>query len=280
MTAHHRQAVLEAQTMSLTLGGGPLASRPPETANYRIDGPAHRLLWEPFPRRVRALLGSRTVLDSTDAKLLHESNLLPQLYVPRTDLREELLEATDHRTHCPFKGDAHYWSVRAGERLAENAVWSYPDPLDTAGWLTGHAAVYWSAMDAWFDEDDEVTGHIRDPYHRVDVRPTSRHVRIMAAGHDIAESRRALLLSETGLPNRFYLPMSDVPAELLLPSATHTICPYKGHASYRTLHIGDTVIEDAAWCYPEPLDGVRRIAGHLCFLADGIQTLVDGTPVG
>lgn len=264
--------------MSLTLGGGPLASRPPDTANYRIEGPAHRLLWQPFPRRVRALLGSETVLDSTRAKLLHESNLLPQLYVPRADLSENLLEATEHRTHCPFKGDARYWSVRAGERLADNAVWSYPEPIGGAEWLTGHAAVYWSAMDAWFDEDEEVTGHIRDPYHRIDVRPTSRHVQISAAGQEIADSRRVLMLSETGLPNRYYLPLSDIRGELL-PSATHTVCPYKGHASYRSLRTGDTVIEDAAWTYPEPLDDARRIAGHLCFLAEGIETLVDGEPL-
>ncbi|HEV7628181.1 MAG TPA: DUF427 domain-containing protein, partial [Streptomyces sp.] len=246
----------------------------------RIDGPAHRLLWQPFPRRVRALLGSRTVLDSTSVKLLHESNLLPQVYVPRSDVDQELLEESDHTTHCPFKGDASYWSVRAGERLAENAVWSYPEPLEGADWLKGHVALYWSAADAWFDEDEEVTGHIRDPYHRVDVRPTSRHVRVRAAGEDVAESRRALLLSETGLPNRFYLPLSDIRVELLEPSGTHTHCPYKGRASYRTLRAGGTAIADAGWSYEQPLDEARRVAGYLCFLAEGVETVVDGTLLG
>jgi uncharacterized protein (DUF427 family) len=266
--------------MTLTLDGGPLAPRPPETVNYTIDGPAHRLLWQPFPRRVRAVLGGETVLDSTRAKLLHESSLLPQLYVPRADLREDLLEESGHRTHCPFKGDARYWHVRAGERHAENAVWSYPDPVPGAEWLTGHAAPYWSSMDAWFDEDEEVTGHLRDPYHRVDIRPTSRHVLVRAGGMDVAESRRPLLLSETGLPNRFYLPPQDVRPELLEPSATHTHCPYKGRASYRTLRTPGGVVEDAAWCYEQPLDGAVRIAGHLCFLADGVETVVDGELLG
>jgi uncharacterized protein (DUF427 family) len=262
--------------MTLTLGGGPLASRPPETVNYRIDGPAHRLLWQPFPRRVRALLGRETVLDSSGAKLLHESNLLPQLYVPRGDLRQDLLEESGHTTHCPFKGDARYWHVRAGERVAENAVWSYPQPLPGADWLKGYLALYWSSMDAWFDEDEEVNGHIRDPYHRVDVRPTRRHVVVRAGGEDIADSRRAMLLSETGLPNRFYLPPGDVRGELE-PSATHTHCPYKGQASYRSLRTGDTVIRDAVWCYEQPLDEAVRIARRLCFLAEGIETYVDGT---
>ncbi|WP_314173694.1 DUF427 domain-containing protein [Streptomyces winkii] len=266
--------------MTLTLGGGPLASRPPETVNYTIEGPAHRLLWHPFVRRVRALLGSETVLDSESAKLLHESNLLPQLYVPWDDLRKDLLEESSHRTHCPFKGDAHYWNVRVGDRLAENAVWSYPEPMDGAEWLKGHAALYWSAMDAWFDEDEEVEGHVRDPYHRVDVRRTSRHVVVRAGSTEVAESRRAYLLSETGLPNRFYLPPEDVRTEQLRPSATHTHCPYKGRASYRSLHTADGVIHDAAWCYEQPLEAAMRARGYLCFLAEGIETVVDGTPLG
>jgi uncharacterized protein (DUF427 family) len=266
--------------MTLTFGGGPLATRPPETANYRVDGPAHRLLWQPFPRRVRALFGGETVLDSRHAKLLHESNLLPQLYVPEADLRADLLRPSDHTTHCPFKGDARYRTVAVGDRIAADAVWSYPEPMDGAGWLAGHAAVYWEGMDAWFDEDEEVFGHVRDPYHRVDVRPTGRHVHITAAGQPIADSRRAMLLSETGLPNRYYLPETDVRTDLLEPSATHTVCPYKGTASYHTLSFGDTLIRDAAWSYPEPLDDARRVAGHICFLADGVDILLDGEPVG
>ncbi|MGB8996320.1 MAG: DUF427 domain-containing protein, partial [Pseudonocardiaceae bacterium] len=97
--------------MSLTRGDGPLTSRPPDTVNYRIEGPAHRLLFAPFPRRVRAVFGGETVLDTTSGMLLHESNLLPQLYLPRDDVRGDLLTRTKHRTHCPFKGDASYWSV-------------------------------------------------------------------------------------------------------------------------------------------------------------------------
>jgi uncharacterized protein (DUF427 family) len=256
-----------------------LATPAPQSVNYQVDGPGHLLFWHDFPRRVRALFGNQVVLDSQNAKLLHESNLLPQLYVPRADVREDLLEPSSHQTHCPFKGDAAYWSVRVGDRLAENAVWSYPTPVDAANWLKGHVALYWSSMDAWFDEDEEVSGHIRDPYHRVDVRSTGREVRVMAGDLVVAETRRAKLLSETGLPNRFYVPWEDVRGELLEPSATHTVCPYKGTASYRALRVDGAVIADAAWCYPEPFDGARAIAGHLCFHADGVRTWVDGQEV-
>ena len=110
--------------MSLTFTGAPLAAEPPATTNYDIDGPKHRLFLHPFPRRVRARFADETVLDSTRGALLHESQILPRLYVPLEDLRADLLERTDHATHCPFKGDASYWSVRVGDRVAENAVWT------------------------------------------------------------------------------------------------------------------------------------------------------------
>jgi uncharacterized protein (DUF427 family) len=262
--------------MALTLGEAPLSSRPRATVNYRIDGPGHRLLFEPFPRRVRAVFGGETTLDTTSGMLLHESNLRPQLYLPRSDIRDDLLNSTDHRTYCPFKGDARYWSVTVNGQTADNAVWSYLDPLPEAGWLRDHVALYWDSMDAWFDEDEEVVGHLRDPYHRVDVRSTSRHVRVVAGDEVLAQSRRAVLLSETGLPNRFYLPADDVRAELLELSGTHTVCPYKGTASYRSLRTSSELIADAAWYYPEPLEGVRAVRGYLCFDAEGIETWVDG----
>lgn len=256
--------------------GRPLASAAPETVNYSIDAPPHRLLFDPFPRRVRAVFAGRAVLDTTRGMLLHESNLLPQLYVPREDVDTALLEVSDHTTHCPFKGDAAYWSLVAGDRTAEDAVWAYPEPFDAASWLRGYVAPYWSSMDAWFDEDDEVHGHLRDPYHRVDARPSSRHVAVVAGDEVIAETRRPVVLSETGLPNRYYIPVEDVRSGMLELSATHTVCPYKGTASYRSLRAPAGLIQDAAFFYPEPNDGVRAIAGLLCFLADGVETRVDG----
>ncbi len=97
--------------MSLTFSSGPLSGHPPETVNYRIDGPAHKLLMQEFPRRVRATFGGETVFDTTRAMLLHETGLLPQVYVPQDDIRADLLRPTDHHTYCPFKGTASYWSV-------------------------------------------------------------------------------------------------------------------------------------------------------------------------
>lgn len=265
--------------MSLTLSHGPLSGKP-AAANYRIEGPAHRLLFDDFPRRVRASYDGATVLDTRRGKLLHETGLLPQLYVPQQDVCFDMLEATDHTTHCPFKGDACYWSVRADERVAENALWAYPEPTEAASWLRDYVAAYWGAMDAWFDEDEEVQGHLRDPYHRVDVRESSRHVRVLWDNEVVAETERPKILSETGLPNRYYLPSGDVRSDLLEPSATQTICPYKGTASYHTLRVGERRIADAAWLYPEPLEGALKVRDHLCFdLAEGVTIEIDGARV-
>ena len=251
--------------MTLTFPGAPLASEPPLTTNYAIEGPRHRLLLHPFPRRVRARFAGEVVLDSTRGALLHESNILPRLYVPLEDVRADLLERTDHSTHCPFKGDASYWSVRVGDRVAENAVWTYEEPIDEASWLRGLVSVYPERMDAWLDEDEEVTG-LRDPYHRVDARRSSRRIEVRADGEVLARSERPVVVDETGLPLRFYLPREDV-AVALRPSETTKACPYKGRATYWSLD----GIEDVAWSYEEPLESMLAAGGHVSFDATKVE---------
>jgi len=258
-------------SMTLTFPGAPLASEPPDTTNYAIEGPRHRLLLHPFPRRVRARFAGETVLDSTRGAMLHESNILPRFYVPLEDVRADLLERTDHSTHCPFKGDASYWSVRVGDRVAENAVWTYEDPIPAARWLRGLVSVYTERMDAWLDEDEEVVG-LRDPYHRVDARRSSRRVELSAGGEVVARSERPVVVAETGVPLRFYLPREDVLAELR-PSETTAACPYKGRASYWSLN----GIEDAAWSYEEPLESMLTARGYVCFDAGKVELAESAT---
>ncbi len=261
--------------MSLTLGDGPLVAGDPPPSNYAIDGPAHRILWGKFPRRVRGELAGTTVFDTTAGRLLHESQIRPVLYVPEADVATELLEPTDTHTHCPFKGDASYWSVRVGDRVSVDAAWAYPEPLESASWLVGHFAFYWDRLDAWFDEDEQVRVGLRDPFHRVDVRPSSRRVRFTAGGETIAESAAPMVLSETGVPNRFYLPPGDVRQELLEPSEASTHCPYKGDASYWSVRVGGELLEDAAWSFREPFDDAIRVAGLISFLHDEIDVEVE-----
>lgn len=259
--------------MSLTHPPGPLAGQP-GNANYAIDGPQHKLLATPVPRRVRGELGGEVVVDTERAFLLHETGLKPQLYVPLQDVRGDALSRTDLSTHCPFKGDASYRTVTAGGRVAENALWVYDEPLEAAAWLDGHAGVYLGRFDRWRDEDDVVTA-FPDPYHRVDVRATSRRVEVRARGELIATSERAKALSETALANRFYLPREDVSAQLRGPTATTSFCPYKGTATYWDVVLPDGgVLSDAAWSYEAPFPESTPIAGLVSFWGDDVEVSV------
>ena len=263
--------------MSLTFSSGPLSGSAPETVNYRIDGPAHKLLMHAFPRRVRAVFGGQTVVDTTRAMLLHETGLRPQVYVPLADIRADLIQPADHHTYCPFKGTASYWTVTAGGQVAENAIWAYPEPNDESAWLKGYAGFYWNAMDEWYDEDERVEGHFRDPYHRVDVRRSSRPVRVLLGDTVLAETTSPLLLSETGLPNRYYIPAADVRQDLLEESDTRSHCPYKGSASYWTVNADGRKLTDAVWSYSKAEGDSASIAGHQSFLHDDL-TIEVGDP--
>jgi uncharacterized protein (DUF427 family) len=264
--------------MSLTLGTGPLAGSPGGAFNFAFDGaPKHRIFFADHPVRIRAVVAGRTILDTTRAKLLHESNIPPVTYVPLEDLDASLLSRTDSSTHCPFKGDASYWTLTVGERVEEDFVWAYEAPLEEAAWLEGHAALYWNRVDEVYVEDERIFGRMKDPFHRVDVYETSRPVQVRVGDAELASSVRAKLLVETGLPPRPYLPRADLPAGVLIESATRTVCPYKGEATYWHLDLpGSERIEDAAWSYETPLPEALKIQGHVSFHGEGIALQIDG----
>lgn len=257
--------------VSLTFPPGPLATRPPTGTNYAVQGPPHRLLLQPHAPRVRAEVDGRVVLDTVRGALLHESNLLPVLYVPREDVDAALLQPSETTTHCPFKGDASYEHLRVGERLVADAVWAYPAPVDAAAWLEGLVSLRHDAADRWLEEDEEVLGHLRDPYHRVDALRSSRRVVVRVGETIVGETTRPVLVAETGFPLRAYVPREDVREELLVPSDTSAVCPYKGVSRYWSVAVDGTTVTDAAWSYERPLREAEAAAGHLCFLADGVD---------
>jgi uncharacterized protein (DUF427 family) len=134
--------------MTLTIGTGPFGVQGEKTFNFEVRAPRDHVLYlEESPKRVRVMFGGEVVADSRHAKLLHEAGPLPVYYFPMEDVRTDLLEESDHTTHCPFKGDASYWSVRAGDRVAENAAWGYPEPIESCPPISGHVAFYWNKMD-------------------------------------------------------------------------------------------------------------------------------------
>jgi uncharacterized protein (DUF427 family) len=253
--------------MSLASSGGPLSRAPRGQGNYHLDAPEHRLYLEPVAKRLRAVVGGEVIADTSRGRLLHETGLMAVYYVPIDDVRQDLLTATEHTTHCPFKGDASYWTVTVGDDVRENAVWSYPEPLEGAPPFAGLVAFYDHAIDAWYEESERLPSHPRDPYHRVDVVPSDRHVTVEVDGIRIAESRRPTMLFETGLPARTYLPEEDVRMDLLTPSDTRTVCPYKGNADrYWSIPTDDGVLEDVVWAYDDPRPEANGIAGLLAFL--------------
>jgi uncharacterized protein (DUF427 family) len=235
---------------------------------------------EPTDKRIRAALRGQTVVDTTRALLVWEPRRITPTYaVPAEDLRADLAPAATTESDRPgllhpgipfavhsTPGEA--MSLSAGGQTREGAAFRPADPD-----LAEHVVLDFDAMDAWYEEDEQVHSHPRDPYHLVEVRTSSRHVRIEHDGDLVADTNRAVLLFETGLPTRFYLPREDVVAPLH-PSELTTYCPYKGMATYWSLDSRSNIV----WSYREPLPPVSQIAGLLSFYNEVVDVTIDGVP--
>jgi uncharacterized protein (DUF427 family) len=229
---------------------------------------------EVCPRRLRVFFAGEVIADSTRVLYLFEKNHLPIYYFPWEDVRRDLLVPSDRTSKSPHKGDAVYWSIEVNGRRSADAVWSYRNPFPEVSEIADHAAFYWDRVDAWFEEDDEVFVHARDPYKRVDVLQSSRHVEVVAGGVVVADTKSPRLLFETRLPTRYYIPKIDVRLDLLQPSATQTRCPYKGVASYFSLDTGHAHIDDVAWIYPAPIPEIPKIENLVAFFNERVDRIV------
>ncbi len=233
-----------------------------------------RVRVEPSDKWVRVFLGGVKVADSRRPLLVWEKPYFPTYYFPLGDVRADLLVETGEVRRSPSRGEATVYTVKAGGAEAVAAAYRYPDsPLVE---IRDHVAFVWRKMDHWFEEDEEVYVHPRDPYTRIDALASSRHVRVVVDGVTVAESHRPTLLFETGLPVRYYLPKTDVRLDLLRPSDTRTECPYKGVASYWSVVVDGTVHEDIVWSYPFPLPESAAVAGLVCFYNEKVDIYVDG----
>jgi uncharacterized protein (DUF427 family) len=264
--------------MGLMTGTGPLGRKPAGTFNFEPPPPGRALYLEPSPKRIRVEVGGEIIADSLRAMLLQESGHQPIYYFPPEDVRADVIEPSDRHTHCPKKGDASYYTIRVGDHVVESGAWYYPQPIEGAPPIKDLIAFYFNRMDRWLEEDEEIVVHPRDPYHRIDVLRSDRHLRISRDGQLLADTHRALALFESNLPTRWYLPREDVVARLE-PSDTITRCPYKGDASYHSVALpeGETAA-DLIWTYADPLPEVGRIAGLLCFFNEKVDIEIDGQP--
>jgi uncharacterized protein (DUF427 family) len=259
--------------MGLMTGTGPLGKKPAGTFNFEPPPPGRALYLEPTPKRLRVEVGGVTIADSRRAVILHEGGQQPIYYFPPQDVRADVLEDSDRHTHCPKKGDASYYTIRAGGEVVQDGAWYYPDPLPGTPPIKDLIAFYFNRMGRWLEEGEEIGVHPRDPYHRVDVLATDRHIKVSLDGTVLAETDRALALFESNLPARWYLPIGDVAVELE-PSDTFTHCPYTGAAGYYSVKLeGGT---DLVWYYEQPLDEVRRIKGLVCFFNEKVDIELDG----
>jgi len=224
-------------------------------------------------KRVRIYLAGRLVADTRRPFLVWEIPYYPAYYLPLADVVAEL-EPIGKTAHSPSRGEAQIFDVRVEGATAESAAMRYPDsPLEQ---LRDLVRFDWNAMDEWLEEDEPVYVHPRDPYTRVDILASSRHVRVAVDGVTVGDSVRPRILFETGLPPRYYLPLSDIRAELLIPSDTQTHCPYKGTAGYWSVDTGHGMHRDLVWIYRTPLPESQKIAGLACFYNEKVDIYLDG----
>jgi uncharacterized protein (DUF427 family) len=228
---------------------------------------------EPLRRRMRVRYGGAWIAESEDALVLYEPGRYPVAYFPETDVAPDVLEGNEHTTHHQDFGLTAWYDVRSGEKRARRAAWRHVDPPPYASeLLRTRVAFAWPAMDAFYEEDERILGHAADPYHRIDIRQSSR--RLVVSHHDrvVADSKRPLVLYESGFAPRWYVPRADVDATALAPVEHQTFCPYKGMCSY--YDIGDA--RRAAWSYRQAYREVDRISDFLSFEADLVSVELDG----
>ncbi|MDT5137527.1 MAG: hypothetical protein QOD58_1789 [Mycobacterium sp.] len=231
---------------------------------------------EPAPRRVRGYLGSELVFDTTAARYVWEVPYYPQYYVPLDDVRADFLSDENHPQRVQL-GPSRLYSLVGADQTHPSAARVFD--ADGEGPVAGLVRFNWDPL-RWLEEDEQIYGHPRNPYARVDALRSHRHVRVELDGTVLADTRSPVLLFETGLPTRYYIDPSDVAFQHLEPTSSQTLCPYKGVTSgYWSVRVGQTVHPDLAWTYHYPLPAVAPIAGLVAFYNEQLDIVVDGGPL-
>jgi uncharacterized protein (DUF427 family) len=258
--------------MGLSWQQGPLS--PGAVGRFLVPEPLpSRLLYvEPLRRRMRVRLGGAWIADSEHVLLLFEPGHYPMAYFPEADLAPGSLQRTDHTTRHRELGLTSWSMVCAGERNVPRGAWQHVEPPAHASELRGRVAFAWPAMDAFYEEDERIVGHAADPYHRIDIRQTSRTLVVRHGDRIVADTRRPLVLYESGFAPRWYVPRADVDESAMSPAEHQTFCPYKGLCSY--YDIGDA--RQGAWSYRAAYPEVGRISGLLSFEPDIVSVQLDG----
>jgi uncharacterized protein (DUF427 family) len=233
--------------------------------------PALRI--EPCHKRVRCYLAGQLVADTIHPVLVWEGPHYPVYYLPAADIRAELVRSGPTQ-HSPSRGEAQVLDVKVASATAVAGALRYPESPRPE--LRDLVRLDWGSMSEWLEEDEPVYTHPRDPYKRVDILASTRHVRVELDGVTVAGSRQPRILFETGLPPRYYLPLTDLRVDLLRPSDAASHCPYKGTASYWSVDTGRAEHRDIVWMYRFPLPESQKIAGLACFYNERVDIYLEG----
>ena len=234
--------------------------------------------FEPTDRWVRATSHGETIADSKRAMLMLESRGEQDYYFPIEDVKMKLLEESDHTETSGYRGTKKFWNLRVNGCSIENGAWTY-ETKENRPDFSGYLALDWGAIEHWFEEEEEVFNHPRNPYHRVDFVPSSRHIQVIVDGTKVADTTAPLMVFETSLPTRYYIPAADVDMQYLQPVDTQTHCPYKGDSSYYNVAVNGETYENTAWYYPDPIPEAPRLKGTIAFWPEKdkrITIVVDG----
>lgn len=257
--------------MGLSWQQGPLSGAPVGRFLTDVPLPKRLLFVERLRRRMRVQFAGEWIADSEDVMLLHEPGRYPVAYFGLGDVRAGVLLGESRVTQHRDLGETAWFTVRGGDRKAEHAAWQHTGLPDHAGELRNRIAFAWRAMDAFYEEEERIVGHAADAYHRIDIRQSSRHLVVKDGAKLVADTRRPVVLFESGFAPRWYVPREDIKESALSPVEGQTFCPYKGLATY--YDIGEH--KRAAWCYPQAWPEVARISNLVSFEPDQIEVSVD-----
>lgn len=258
--------------MGLSWQQGPLS--PGAIGRFLVREPLpERLLYvEPLRRRMRVMLGGIWIADSEDVLLLFEPGHYPMAYFRQSDIAPGTLEPTGHTTRHQELGVTAWFAVHAGNKTSARGAWQHTDLPSYALELQGRVAFAWPAMDSFYEEDERILGHAADSYHRIDIRQSSRNLVVRHSDRVVADTKRALVLYESGFAPRWYVPRADIDESALTLVERQTFCPYKGLCTY--YNIGDARL--GAWSYSDAYDQVRRISDLVSFEPDIVSVQIDG----
>ncbi|KAJ7158613.1 hypothetical protein C8R46DRAFT_1002267 [Mycena filopes] len=225
---------------------------------------------EDSPKRIRVLFGGKYVVDTRKAKLVWEAgSYYPWYYFPQSEVAKEHIQlASEH-------ADGDSYDLVAGSKKAAGAVTVFSSPNHEH--RTGLVKIKFSVADAWFEEEEQIFIHPKDPYKRVDVLSSTRHIRVEIEGVEVANTRAPKLLFETNLHVRTYIPKTDCRLDLLVHSDLKTGCPYKAKASYYHVQVSpEKRVDNVVWWYRNPNLECAAINNLVCFYDEKVDVFVDG----